>query len=115
MVRSKIGDVKIFHFRNHSFEGAVENTGGATFAFVKHGDCWKYTSAHCSPRDNFSRKIGRAIAVGRLESNKGVKVFGKDAPRYEDVQALDEMEEMGIQSRRFWDDAELPQELRSCG
>lgn len=113
MIRSTLGDVKVYHFRNFNFEGKVDNKGGATFCFVNVAGVWKYASSHCSERDNFSRKIGRAIAIGRLEAGKGIKEFGLDAPTYEDIQRIDEMESLELSYRSGFRTSDIPEELRS--
>ena len=48
-----------------------------TLAFNTNDDGIYYGAAFCSPCDNFSRKIGRAIAQGRLNSDKGAFSFIK--------------------------------------
>lgn len=112
MVETKRGKAKVFHFRDVDFAGKVTNTGGATFAFVQNGDSWLYSVARCSWRDNFSKKIGRDIAIGRLEKGCKVHEYGKDNPRYEDVARLYEYRysEFPCSSNSR---AELPFELRS--
>ena len=48
------------------------NRGCATVAILKdNDDKYYYGVALCSPLDNFSRPIGRAISSGRLLSPKG--------------------------------------------
>lgn len=57
---------KIRYFHKHT-----GNNGGFTVAYVTNENGtieWNY--ARCNEVDNFSRKIGRSIASGRLVSNK---------------------------------------------
>ena len=67
--------VKYLHLR-YPKENGVSNRGGATLAYttLEHSDptlglmgdiC--FNVAWCSERDNFSRKIGRAISSNRLK------------------------------------------------
>lgn len=78
---------KFVHFRNYRGEGAVIpeldgqyvcTKGGTTVAFKEHkteeGIVLEYAVAHCSIRDNYCRKTGRAIAEGRLNAGKGHKI-----------------------------------------
>ena len=47
------------------------NRGGFTVAwFLYENGTIEWNDALCNPKDNFSRKIGRSIASGRLVSNK---------------------------------------------
>jgi hypothetical protein len=47
------------------------NRGGFTVAyFVYENGTIEWNYALCNPSDNFSRKIGRSIASGRLVSNR---------------------------------------------
>ena len=47
------------------------NRGGFTVAyFIYENGTIEWNYALCNPADNFSRKIGRSIASGRLVSNK---------------------------------------------
>lgn len=90
-MKSKIGDVKIFHFRDTDFTGIVQNTGGVTYAFAKNSQGeWIYTTARCSCFDNFSKRIGRAIAIGRLEKGRKTHQWGNKEPTYEEVEKLEE-------------------------
>jgi len=40
--------------------------GGVTFAYTNTDDHVAYNWAHCSARDQYSKKLGRRIAGGRL-------------------------------------------------
>lgn len=67
---------KLRYFHKHH-----GNTGGFTVAYrvLDSGNIeWNY--ARCNEYDNFSRKIGRNIAVGRLISNKLVNFHYSNTP-----------------------------------
>lgn len=50
--------------------------GGATVAYWQpEPGVVLYAVAHCSPRDNYNKKIGRAIAEGRLYSENHVQMY----------------------------------------
>ena len=52
-------------------DGQILNNGGTTIAFRELGDNQiEYALAHCSPKDNFSKALGRIKAEGRLNSPK---------------------------------------------
>ena len=61
--------VRFIH-RRPTIDGKITNSGGCTVAYREVDDGIEYAVAYCSPRDNFSRKIGRAKAGGRLNSDK---------------------------------------------
>lgn len=63
-------EIQIRHLRTNDFEGRVNNNGGATIAYVEDGKDVVYSTAFCSPKDNFCRSVGRQAAVGRLNSDK---------------------------------------------
>ena len=74
---------KFIHFRNAIEEGlgadvrgdGVATKGGRTVAFEEgENRVIKYAVAYCSPRDNYCRKTGRAIAAGRLKAGKTEEV-----------------------------------------
>jgi len=44
--------------------------GKVTFAFKVRGNLTHVGAAWCSPTDQFNRKLGRAIAEGRLDADK---------------------------------------------
>lgn len=51
--------------------------GGVTIAYVMgadEGQTWQidFATAQCSPRDNYNKKVGRAIARGRLARNPDI-------------------------------------------
>lgn len=49
----------------------IDPKGGWTRAFIytPNGNIASYALALCSPKDNFCRRIGRTIAVGRALAN----------------------------------------------
>lgn len=53
------------------------NLGGLTVAFRCDpiANVLVYSVARCSDQDNFNKRIGRAIAEGRLDSNKNIGVI----------------------------------------
>lgn len=74
MEEFKVGDrdIKYIHLRRYDPEGNLLPKGGATIAYIidydNSADCRKldYKIARCNYKDVFSRKIGRAIASGRM-------------------------------------------------
>jgi len=62
-------EVKYRHIRNYDFNGDISNRGGITIAYREPtATTIEYAVARCNPSDNFSRKMGRIIATGRLNS-----------------------------------------------
>lgn len=59
----------VIHFRKHK-DGRIATREGATFMLVRRGARFYFSAAKCGKRDVFSRKIGRAIAEGRMK--KGI-------------------------------------------
>jgi len=59
---------KFVHVRNYTWDGAVHPTGGHTIAYEYNPDTRvaAYAVAHCSPKDHYNKKIGRAVSSGRL-------------------------------------------------
>lgn len=55
--------MKFIHFRNGQ-------RGGATAAFEVEGDTINIGVSFCSVKDQFNRKLGRKIAIGRLNNVK---------------------------------------------
>lgn len=49
-------------------EEAIRVEGGVTIAFIVGPESIKYAAAFCSPRDQYCRKVGRAIAQERLKN-----------------------------------------------
>lgn len=68
-------DVKFRHMRYSDQQGNSSNMGGITFAFrqVDKNEI-RVAVAFCSEQDNFSRKRGREISLGRLERGRNYTV-----------------------------------------
>lgn len=70
MEKERKKQVFIIHARPVSGTGWAA-TRGATFAIKRGRFGWFYTAvALCGKKDNFNRKIGRTIAMQRLEKRK---------------------------------------------
>ena len=54
--------------RRYISNGEITNYGGITIAFMETDGHIVYASSHCSPKDNFSKFLGRTKAKGRLDS-----------------------------------------------
>ena len=76
--------VRFLHFRNawlcNDFDDIddkplIEGKGGATVAYRREPNgSFSYAVALCSDRDNFNRRIGRDISLGRLVKGPAVVV-----------------------------------------
>lgn len=55
-----------FHFRHSNGESGYEAAGGATVVFVPSK--MMFGISLCCPRDKFCKKIGRTVALSRLNS-----------------------------------------------
>lgn len=75
--------VKYIHLRVYKDEHSTvpEAKGGITFAYDITGDTINFTTSTCNARDHYNKKIGRAIAGGRLACNKGVSLLSTDPNR----------------------------------
>ena len=63
-----MANVRFIH-RRRVVNEQIDNNGGFTVAYREIGDGKiEYAFANCSPRDNFSRALGRVKAQGRLDS-----------------------------------------------
>lgn len=68
--------IEFAHVRMRNPDGNVTNHRGSTFAFKEVGDGQiVYAAAHCGPNDNFNKKLGRAKAAGRLNSDRYKSTF----------------------------------------
>ena len=69
--------IHFFHIRKYNAWGEPKNNAGTTIAAkIDAGlNGILYTKARCSKRDNFCKKIGREIAAGRLNCNKGLNFY----------------------------------------
>lgn len=67
--------VKYIHLRVYKDVHSIvpEAKGGITFAYDITGDTINFTTSTCNARDHYNKKIGRAIAGGRLACGKGVE------------------------------------------
>jgi hypothetical protein len=65
--------MKFMHFRYH-WDKELEAKGGVTVAYEVKDNVISMSMAKCHERDNFCRKIGRDIAMGRY-MNKDQIVF----------------------------------------
>lgn len=59
-------DVFINHVRARNVDGSISNKGGVTSVsiFLPNGRCYN-ADAHCHPNDNFNRRVGVMIALGK--------------------------------------------------
>lgn len=62
-----MSQVKFLHYRVVE-NGQVSCKGGATIAYVTGEEGVSFAEAYCSQRDNYNRRLGRDIALGRLSS-----------------------------------------------
>lgn len=68
--------VKYIHLRVYDeAHGGPLSKGGITFAYDIQGDQIRYTMSKCNDKDHYNKKIGRAIASGRLAKGIGVTVL----------------------------------------
>lgn len=60
------------HFRQlDGYNRVSDPRGGATLAFCMVGNsAVKIATAYCNSKEVFNRKLGRAIALGRLETDR---------------------------------------------
>lgn len=81
---SKIQFIHRRHFNPFTFEPT--SRGGLTLAYqeVKPG-LIEYSLARCSSRDNFSKKMGRDIATGRLARGKTETVTGVSVDEFREM------------------------------
>lgn len=84
-------DIKYIHLRRYDPEGNLLPKGGATIAYVLIHALLQYKIARCNYKDVFSRKIGRAIASGRmLKGDYDSLIVNKDITRSQIKQILTE-------------------------
>lgn len=63
--------IRFLHIRKfHNVDDTLLGKGGTTVAYEVDDDTIRFAIAKCSPRDNYCRKTGRVIALGRLQANK---------------------------------------------
>lgn len=75
--------MKFAHIRPPKVNGVTPSKGGITIAFNYEGNsCYSYACAYCHPNDNYNKRLGRAKAGGRLNSQKHVKYLDNiDSPK----------------------------------
>lgn len=84
----------VLNYADHTFTLVPTTKGGVTVAWTYDDTNRRltYNASICSMKDNFCRRIGRAIASGRLVSDRDTKVVpykdisGEDrSPSYKEV------------------------------
>ncbi len=63
------------HYRRYDRFGQYLPHGGLTLAIRLDGNQVKVAMAECGKKDLFSRKIGRIVAEGRLNSGRADKII----------------------------------------
>lgn len=61
-------NVQYMHLRIADENDELKATGGATVAFIVEEDKISYAFAICSPKDNYRKRDGRALAYTRLQA-----------------------------------------------
>lgn len=83
-----MNNIQFIHRRKfkHLFDFEPASRGGSTIAYqeVKPG-LIKYSTARCSSLDNFSKKIGRDVATGRLTSGKVETITGVSVDEFREL------------------------------
>jgi len=70
------------HIRERSLRGDLAPRGGCTIAFAQiDPSTLALAAAFCSDRDQFSKRIGREIARGRLSAGRWVETINLDPGR----------------------------------
>lgn len=76
----------------HIRPSSDSRSGGLTIAYtnLEKGSTGEvtYAIARCSPKDNFSRRLGRRIAEGRLDKGMSDKVYSNSSKYADIVQAI---------------------------
>lgn len=69
--------IHFFHIRKYNMWGEPKNNCGYTVAAKVDPNLNGifYVKARCSKKDNFSKKIGREVAAGRLACNKHLEFY----------------------------------------
>jgi len=68
--------IQYFHFRRKNKDGILNN-GGVTVCLKPYGSAWKMGFSICSPRDTFSKAIGRRISLARAGAQSYV-IYPRD-------------------------------------
>jgi hypothetical protein len=67
--KEAIMTIKFIHLRRrHPLFGNLEPCGGVTVAYEVQDGHVTYTYSVCSPKDHYTKSIGRAVATGRLQA-----------------------------------------------
>lgn len=69
----------LFHIRVTD-GGSILPTGGCTLAAIVTGDKLKWGVSRCSEKDNFCKKVGRAIASTRAQGTQAMETRKMDIP-----------------------------------
>lgn len=67
--------IRVFHSRVRDENGVPSARGGSTTVVLqshKHGPEVAAATAYCSEKDNFCRRTGRNVAIGRALKKLGV-------------------------------------------
>ena len=81
-----MSQIQFIHRRPFAGFCTPASRGGFTVAYqeVKPG-LIEYSRATCSTRDNFNKKLGRAIATGRLVNSKTGEISGITVKEFRDM------------------------------
>lgn len=85
----------IRRYAQHGEEHVLKNNGGYTVLVRKNperNNSYDLSVARCGKSDNFSKKVGRAIAEGRLRCHRGVH-YVAGVPFVSAVEAVQHMVE----------------------
>lgn len=64
--KNKIQICHIRSYRDLAHGRVLDNNSGCTIAYTENVHQVYYSVAWCGPKDNFCRRTGRSVAVGRL-------------------------------------------------
>lgn len=72
--------IHFLHLRDRQpNSGGVAPRGGCTIAFAQVDSCTlALAAAYCSEKDQYCKRVGRAIATGRLQAGKWVDTIRLD-------------------------------------
>lgn len=79
---------KFIHIRWVNYlTGQLLPHGGVTIAYEVDANSIAYSYARCSRKDNYNKAIGRAVAKGRLDLNRRIRIIPQNAdePVYQQV------------------------------
>jgi hypothetical protein len=63
-----MSEIHYVHLRQKQEDGSLDVHGGATIAYIADDTTITCSLARCNVKDNFCRRVGRAIATGRLHN-----------------------------------------------